>query len=172
MKTLVVYESRYGNTALIARAVADALRERGSAHLMPVDEVAATDLDGVDLLVVGGPTHAHGISAELSGWLKSLPVERVDGLPFATFDTRYHMAQFLTGSAARVALRRLKHLGATPIAAPESFFVIAGEGPLVDGENERAIAWARGLVEPVGALRPGALIPQHAAPGEHWQPHA
>src|SRR5687768_7425824 len=70
MKSLVVYESRFGNTALIARAVADALRERGSAHMLPVDEVTAADLDGLDLLVVGGPTHAHGVSSEVGAWLK------------------------------------------------------------------------------------------------------
>jgi menaquinone-dependent protoporphyrinogen IX oxidase len=171
MKSLVVYESRFGNTALIARAVADALRERGAAHLLPVEEVTAADLDGLDLLVVGGPTHAHGISAEVGEWLETIAGEQLRGLPVAAFDTRFHMARLLTGSAALVTARRLKHLGARPVAPPESFFVAAGEGPLAEGENERAIAWARGLAEQVAAVRPGASIPQYAAAGEHWQPH-
>ena len=169
MKTLVIYESRFGNTAQIARAVADALRLRGSAHLLPVEEVTATDLDGIDLLVVGGPTHAHGISAALGGWLKRLPEERVRELPVAAFDTRYHQARFLTGSAALVAMRRLQRLGAKPIAPPESFFIAAGEGPLAAGEMERAAIWARDLADQVATLRPNAAIPQHAAMGEHWQ---
>jgi flavodoxin len=172
MKTLVVYESRFGNTALIARAVADALREHGAAHLLPVEEVAADDLGGLDLLVVGGPTHAHGISSDVSDWLKGLPGEQLRDLPVAAFDTRYHMARLLAGSAARVIARRLRHLGASPIAEPESFYVTASEGPLADGENERAIAWARALAARVAAVRPGAIVPQYAAPGEHWQPHA
>jgi hypothetical protein len=171
MKALVVYESRYGNTALIARAVADALRERGSAHLLSVEDVAPPDLDGIDLLVVGGPTHAHGISSALGAWLKGVPVGQLRDLPFAAFDTRFQIARFLSGSAARVIARRLKHLGARSIAAPESFFVTDGEGPLAAGENERAVVWARALAEQVAAVRPGAVIPQHAAPGEHWQPH-
>ena len=99
MKTLVVYESRFGNTALIARAVADALREWGAAHLLAVDEVTAPDLAGLDLLVVGGPTHAHGPSPELGGWLKGLPAGRVMGLPVAAFDMRFPMAKFLTEEA-------------------------------------------------------------------------
>jgi flavodoxin len=171
MKTLVVYESRFGNTALIARAVADALRERGAAHLLPVDDVTATDLDGLDLLVVGGPTHAHGISAAISGWLRGIAREQLHDLPVAAFDTRFNKARFLTGSAALGIMRRLRHGGAKPIAAPESFFVTAGEGPLADGENERAITWAHGLTEQVAAVRPAAIIPQYAMTGEHWQPH-
>jgi NAD(P)H-dependent FMN reductase len=171
MKTLVIYESRFGNTALIARAVADALRERGAAHLLSVEDVAAHDLDGVDLLVVGGPTHAHGISSLLGAWLKRLPADQLRDLPVAAFDTRYRMARLLTGSAARVIARRLGHLGARAIIPPESFFIIEGEGPLAEGEGERAIAWARALAAQVDALRPAAITPQHAVPGEHWQPH-
>jgi flavodoxin len=171
MKSLVVYESRFGNTALIARAVADTLREHGAARLLAVEDVAATDLDGIDLLVVGGPTHAHGLSAALGAWLKGLPEAQLRALPVAAFDTRFRMPRLLTGSAARALARRLGRLGATTIAAPESFFVTEGEGPLADGEIERAIAWARGLAEHVGTGRPGAVVTAHAVPGEHWQPH-
>jgi flavodoxin len=171
MKSLVVYESRFGNTALIARAVADALREYGAAHLLAVEDTATTDLDGIDLLVVGGPTHAHGISAALGAWLKGLPETQLRALPVAAFDTRFHMPRLLTGSAARVIARRLDRLGASPIAEPESFFITEGEGPLADGEVVRAIAWARGLAAQVGTVRPGAFVPAHAVPGEHWQPH-
>ncbi len=134
--------------------------------------MTAPDLDGLDLLVVGGPTHAHGPSPELGGWIKGLMANGVMGLPVAAFDTRFLMAKFLNGSAAHVITRRLRHLGAVPITSPESFFVAAGEEPLADGENERAITWARQLVEQVAAVRPGAILPQYAAPGEHWQPHA
>lgn len=171
MKSLVVYESRYGNTALIARAIADTLRERGAAHLLSVEDVTTADLEGVDLLVVGGPTHAHGISAVLGAWLKRLPEGYLRDLPVAAFDTRFHMARFLTGSAARVITRRLQRLGAKPIAEPESFFIAEGEGPLAEGEVERAITWARGLGEPVGVPQHGATVPAHVTPGEHWQPH-
>ena len=171
MKSLVIFESRFGNTALIARAVADALRERGSSRLLAVEDATATDLEGIDLLAVGGPTHAHGISAALGAWLKRLPADLPRELPVATFDTRFRMARFLTGSAAGVIARRLRHLGARPIAPPQSFFVTESEGPLADGETERAIAWARGLAEHVVTVRPGVFVPPHLVPGEHWQPH-
>ena len=63
MKALVVYESMYGNTAEIGEAIAASLR----AHELEVDagpitRFAPSELAGFDLVVVGGPTHAHGMS--------------------------------------------------------------------------------------------------------------
>jgi flavodoxin len=166
MKSLVVYESRFGDTAQAAQAIASALHDGGPAYLRAVQDVVASDLDGIDLLVVGGPTHAHGVSAALGQWLAHLPEGAVRDLPFAAFDTRYRMSRLISGSAARVIARRLERAGATEVAPPESFFVLASEGPLAEGEIERATAWARGLAE-----RCSALHPTTGPAGEHWQPH-
>lgn len=164
MNSLIVYESRFGDTAQIARAIADTLRARGAAHLLAVDDVAVTDLDGIDLLVVGGPTHARGLSAALGSWLRRLPAGSLQELPVAAFDTRYHHARLFTGSAAHAIEGRLEHLGARPVAPPESFFVLASVGPLAAGETERAAIWARSLAERAVVLRPRVVA------GEHWQP--
>ena len=171
MKTLVVYDSRIGDTAQIAHVIADTLREFGAARLLAVEDVVATDLDELDFLVVGGPTHAHGISVTLARWLKGLPEEKLRHLRCAAFDTRYRMVRFLTGSAARLIERRLGRLGARPVAQPASFFVLGAEGPLAKGEIERAAFWARGFAERVAALRAEAPIAPRGIPGEHWQPH-
>ena len=174
MNTLVVYESRFGDTALIARVIADTLREHGAAHLLAVQDAVATDLDGRDLLVIGGPTYAHGISPVLGRWLKGLPAATLRELPVAAFDTRYRMARFLTGSAARVIERRLERLEARPIAPAASFFVLGSEGPLANGEVERAASWARELAERWAVARSRttqANAPRLVAAGEHWQPH-
>ena len=170
MKSLVVYESKFGDTAQVAGAIAEGLHDGGSVHLLAVQDVGAFDLDGIELLVVGGPTHAHGVSAALGQWLTSLPREVVRDLPFAAFDTRYRMARLLSGSAARAIARRLERAGATVVMEPESFFVLASQGPLADGEIERATAWARGLAERCASLRPALSAPATAASGEHWQP--
>ncbi len=169
MNSLVVYESRFGDTAQVARMIADTLREQGSAHLLAVGDVTANDLEGVDLLVVGGPTHAHGTSAALKRWLGQLADDALRDLPIAAFDTRYRIARILSGSAAKQIDRRLQRLGGRPIARPESFFVAAGEGPLVDGELDRAADWARGLA--VGAARYPTHASAHSTNVEHWQPH-
>ena len=120
-RALVVYESMFGNSEKVARAVAT-----GVGEVMPVDVVdvehAPTDLSGVDLVLAGGPTHAFSMSrtttrrdARTQGatqgsvdsgmreWLEALPDE--DGRWFAAFDTRVTKVRHLPGSAARSAAR-------------------------------------------------------------------
>jgi hypothetical protein len=160
MKALVVYESMFGNTASVARAVADGLADTFDVTLADVRDMPP--LAGTDLLVVGAPTHAFGMSrpatrtdavkqgvtragAEQTGireYLDSAP--QLAGLPVAAFDTKVKMVM-LPGSAARKALRRLQSLGGRPIVPAESFRVTGTTGPLLAGELERAQRWARGV---------------------------
>ena len=156
-RALVVYESMFGNTRRIAEAVADGLSTSATVDVVEVG--ASSSLDEVDLLVVGGPTHAFGLSRSstresaadqavggivstgigLREWLDALdnrhPTARV-----AAFDTRMKAA-LLSGSAARRALAKLRRLGFDPAARPESFAVTGMRGPLRDGEVDRARKW-------------------------------
>ncbi|MGZ8578690.1 MAG: flavodoxin family protein [Actinomycetota bacterium] len=168
MRIAVIYESIYGNTGTIAGAVADGLRAHGEVTLEPADERASTD---ADLLVLGAPTHAHGLptwmsrraieeaaeEAEKQGHpLESEPtpamrslldrLQAVGGASAACFDTRFDKSPLLTGSAAKTIAKKLGRLGYELIAPPESFFVVDSEGPLKDGELERARAWGGSLV--------------------------
>jgi len=162
-RAVVVYESMFGNTKAIAEAVADGV----GAHL-PTDTVevgrAPTAMpDDVELLVVGGPTHAFGMSRPatredatrqagghvisegigLREWLEQLP--RGDGrVAVAAFDTRVDHPR-VPGSAARKAEKRLHHLRYQIQVRAESFFVRGTPGPLVDGETERARRWGDAL---------------------------
>jgi hypothetical protein len=158
-RALVVYESMFGNSGQIARAVAD-----GVADLMTVEvaEVcsAPTDLAGVDLVVAGGPTHAFSMSRAstrrdargqgatkgsvetgLREWLTALPDEH--GRWFAAFDTRVTRVRRLPGSASHSAARASRRHGFTQALAPESFYVLDVDGPLADGELDRARSWGR-----------------------------
>jgi hypothetical protein len=166
MRAVVVYESIFGNTERVARAIAEGLRTRGDVEVLGVDQ-APERLDGVDLLVVGGPTHAWGMSrpqtradarqkhARAAGdapaggrglreWLAGL--ETRDGAA-AAFDTAVHTSWFPTGSAARAAVRPLEERGWGLVAPPEQFRVLDTEGPLLEGEVERARAWGVSLAE-------------------------
>jgi hypothetical protein len=106
--------------------------------------------DGLDLLVVGGPTHGYGTSARLRAWLGHL--ESASGINAAAFDTRYELARVLTGSAARVIDPGLRQRGFRLVRRPESFFVARrAEGPLLPGEEERAADWASGLAAELAA---------------------
>jgi flavodoxin len=155
MRAVVAYESWFGNTGALAEAVADEL----DATLVSVDETPPS-LDGVDLLVVGAPTHVHGLSSRFSrraaleqegeerepgqgahGWLAALPPG--EGRRAAVFDTRIDKPVVVVGSAARTLGRRLARKGFALVAPAESFFVRDSEGPLEDGELERAREWAR-----------------------------
>lgn len=173
MRALVVYESMFGNTEAVAKAVADSLSEVLPAEVVEVG-VAPTPLpDDVGLLVVGGPTHAFGMSrpatrksaadqAEgalvsarvgIREWLRELDLPRKPQA--ATFDTRVKK-RFLPGSAARGAARRLRRTGATLVLPPESFWVVGTPGPLQDGELDRARQWGARLA---AAVRSAATAP-------------
>lgn len=171
MRSLVVYESSFGNTQRIARTVADALAVDGEVDVVSVDD-ELPPLDEVDLLVVGAPTHVHGLSSRMSrkgaleqqgrrdgdvgigvrGWLEHLPPIELPRM--AVFDTRAHKSEFLVGSAAQGIARRLRRRGCTLAAEPESFFVEGTPGPLEDGELERADVWGRQLAS--GVMSPTA----------------
>jgi Flavodoxin domain len=164
MRSLVVYESSFGNTREIAEEIALALSAAGDTELVSVD-VAPPSLARVDLLVIGAPTHVHGLSSKRSregaqeqgangevgigvrGWIDELPLS---GRPrVAVFDTRVRKPELLTGSAAHSMVRRLRRRGYRMAAEPQSFFVGGTPGPLEHGELERAAKWAKELASEV-----------------------
>lgn len=147
MKSLIVYDSQFGNTKEVARSIAAVLGERGTVQLRAANEMQASDLTGIDLLVMGGPTQAHGLSPALQALFERLPLESLRGLPAAAFDTRLHLFRWLSGSAAGVLAERLAAAGCTLLLPTESFFVGGTEGPLEDGEPARATAWARQVLD-------------------------
>jgi hypothetical protein len=159
MRAVVAYESWFGNTGALAEVVADELRAEHDVTLVSVDDPPPS-LEGVDLVVVGAPTHVHGLSSKFSrraaleqkgeerepgrgarGWLAELPPG--EGRRAAAFDTRIDKPVVLVGSAGGTLARRLSRRGFALVAPAESFFVRDSEGPLGDGELARARAWAR-----------------------------
>jgi flavodoxin len=123
MRVLNVFDSAYGNTERIARAIGAALEPEGTVAVTRAADVRTTDLAVLDLLIVGGPTQRYRASPALAAWLERLGRRTLSGVPAAAFDTRYRMSAFLTGSAARVIALRLGRAGCRLVAAPESFFI-------------------------------------------------
>jgi flavodoxin I len=157
MTSLVVFESFFGNTEVVARAVAEALEAGGEARALRVSELEKHHLDGVQLLVVGSATRAFRPSPATQAWLKTLPPGKLDGVRVAAFDTRVDVAQvgnrFLTfmvrlfGYAAAPIEKALVRAGGE-VAGPAAGFIVEDkEGPLREGETDRARAWARGLLQ-------------------------
>ncbi|HEX9095205.1 MAG TPA: flavodoxin domain-containing protein [Candidatus Dormibacteraeota bacterium] len=147
MESLVVYDSQYGNTKQVAHAIADGLRPHGPVRLLALDKVLPHDLGTVDLLFVGGPTQAHGISARIRLFLDALEARSAKGTVAAAFDTRYRMPTLISGSAAKTIARRLQRAGLRIFAPPASFFVSRQGRELRQGEAERAQVWAKSVAD-------------------------
>lgn len=138
MTILVVYDSRFGNTRLVAEAAGRALEPTGDVHVCDVGTVTPDDLDSADLLLAGGPTHWFGMSSGMRRFCRALPDGR--GRRAAAFDTRYPSRH--AGSAARRIARDLERHGFTLAAPPESFLVTEGQPRLLPGEIDRVLEWA------------------------------
>jgi hypothetical protein len=168
MKALVVYESMYGNTAAVGEAIADSLRARGlEVEAALVSKIDPADTAEFELLVVGGPTHVHGMTSSrsrstaasdekntfpeptiepgLRTWVEQLPPAAGRRLAVA-FDTRLDKPVLLTGSAAKGIGRRLKRRGFRLVSEPESFLVSTANR-LLEGEVEHAADWGRKVAE-------------------------
>jgi flavodoxin len=168
MQAVVVYESMYGNTHVIAEAIGAGLKTVFDVSVIPVSQASPAVLAGADLVVVGGPTHAHGMSRAatrkaaveaadkpvsplkvepgalglgLRDWFESLGRYAVKA---AAFDTRIHGPAALTGRASKGVARLLRAHGFEAVAEPESFLVTK-QDQLEPQESARARQWAAKL---------------------------
>ncbi len=143
MRTLVVYDSMHGNTEKIAQAVGDVIG--GDTTVVHVSKVTSEQVKAVNLLVVGSPTHGGRATPPMQGFVKSLSAP-ASGTRAAAFDTRMASAWVkIFGFAANRMARELRSNGWDVIEPVEGFRVKKSEGPLVDGELQRAASWARAL---------------------------
>lgn len=169
MDVVVVYETHFGQTRAVALEVAEGARSAGAAVSVVTVDAASPDLvAGADLLVVGAPTHAEGMSRPRTrGWARPQTVgthgdvgdgvrEWLHGVPAsgagqraAAFDTRLPFA--MAGGAARGVARALRAHGFALAAEPEGFVVVDIDGPLQKGELARARSWGAALVRAAAA---------------------
>jgi flavodoxin len=157
MKSLVLYASRYGNTQIIAEAVASVLQTRGEVRLLTIEEAPTPMPAGIDLLVIGGPTEVHGLTQPVAHFFNQRAPGELRGLITAAFDTRLHGPRLVTGSAATRIAHQLRRAGAHLIVPEESFLVHnrGGESHVAEldpGERERAEEWTAVLADKVAAL--------------------
>lgn len=173
-EVLLVYESMFGNTEQVAHAIAEGMADHVVVDVTEVGSAPKTMADNVQLLVVGGPTHAFSMSrpntrqdavrqAQAAGRpMEVKPTgirEWLDGLArlpkstkTATFDTRVRKPR-VPGSAAKAAEKRLRKLGGRAVAPAESFWVGGTAGPLLRGEEERARRWGARLARELAGAR-------------------
>jgi hypothetical protein len=168
MRIVIVYESSYGNTHLIADAVAEGLRVGNDVEVVPVSEASQDLITVADLVVVGGPTHVHGMSRGKTRQAAAEAADKPDsrltldpdssgpGLRdwfvavrpvhtyAAAFDTRIDAPAVITGRASKGISRQLRHHGFREIIEPASFLVTK-DSHLAPGQQTDARQWGERL---------------------------
>jgi len=152
MKTLIVYDSMYGNTEKIARAIGDAIT--GDVRVLRASEAGPSDVKSIDFLIVGSPTQGFRATKPVQTFIEGIAKDALQNMKVVAFDTRMperdvgkglRFIMKIGGYAAPRIAEALKKKGGNLVVLPEGFLVKDKEGPLLEGELERASAWAKGI---------------------------
>lgn len=159
MKVLILYDSFFGNTEEIAQSISFELQQRHEVAMVKADAATLDRLQNLDLIFVGSPTRGFAPTEVLTAFLRQIPAHSMEGVKAAVFDTRIPLeelrpallrfAQKAAGYADKKIAALLKPSGAAVLMPTEGFLVGGMEGPLKNGERERAAAWAISAVEAV-----------------------
>ena len=134
-KAIVVYDSRFGNTEKVAKALTQGMKAQGvKVDSIHVDKADISKLSNYDLLAVGGPTHMRGISKPMKAFLEKLTSADIGARKAFVFDTK--VKAWWAGSAAKGIEKRLKKLKMSIVKPHSSAIVTGREGPLADGTEE------------------------------------
>ena len=157
MKVLIIYDSVFGNTEKIAQAIGNSLSSKENVETLRVNDVKPEQLIGLELLIVGSPTRVFKPIKAIMNFLNKIPLNVLKGVKVAAFDTRISTADVnsrllnilvkLFGYAAKPIAYKLEKKGGSLIIPPEGFFVKDSEGPLKDGELERAADWVKLIIK-------------------------
>ena len=163
MKTIVIYDSQFGNTAQIAERIGDGLRDAQQApeavEVIRVGDVHLSQVGEGDLVIVGSPTQKFNPTPAIRAFLKGIPGDRLLNVKVAAFDTRLSEGKMremsallgwmvrIFGYAAAPIAKQLERRGGTLVLPPQGFYVEDMEGPLLEGELERAAAWVEQIIE-------------------------
>lgn len=147
MKVLIVYFSKFGNTKMVAEAIRKTMEKGGDVRMVNSEMLEAGDFDNIGLVVMGSPTHKMNLPEAVRPVFEMLPKKILKGKLFATFDTSYEMPEWLKPfTAGKKLTQKLRKLGGKRVVPPEIFYVKAREGPLFEGEIERAGEWAISII--------------------------
>ena len=155
MKVFVIYDSVFGNTEKIAQTIGAALARDNDVQIKPVGEVEAGYEQGLEMLVVGSPTRSFRPTEAVTNFLKAMPKNLLKNTQVAAFDTRLALEtidssalRFIVdkgGYAAKTIAKELEKKGGYLLVPPEGFLVTGEQGPLKEGELERAAKWGETL---------------------------
>lgn len=159
MKTLIVYDSFFGCTEKIAQEIGATLTKHGFVSVVKAHQTTPEMLKEIDLLILGSPTRAFSPSPNTKAFLKRLQPDQLRGVRVAAFDTRIgdiekapkilKILVKIFGYAAEPMLKSLIKKGGIQAVTPGWFYVDDMEGPVKEGELERAARWAEEIAQVV-----------------------
>lgn len=158
MKFLVAYATQYGNTAKIADSISKSLSEHGSSSPKPISKISTSDLNDIDLLVIGSPTQGGQATKPTQQFIDDLPDDLLNHCDVAVFDTRFEISEQplplrllmkTIGYAAPKMAKSIEKKGGQLVSEPQGFIVTDREGPLKDSELALAKSWATSLAQTV-----------------------
>ena len=157
MKTLVAFDSYFGNTEQIGQSIANAFASTEFVEIKRCKEVQPDELQNYDLLILGSPTRGFRPTDNAVKLIKEIPKGSLKSCKIVTFDTRITLETINSklfrkvvhkgGYAAKPLAERLKKKGGQLLMEPEGFYVLDTEGPLKDGEIERAENWGKRILK-------------------------
>ncbi len=146
-KALVCYVSKFGNTKLVAEAIAKEIRGLGGIDVTVAElkRVRIEDLANYELILLGGPTHFGGPTRRVTKFIEDLSRRNVSGKSVAVFDT-YLDTDFEKSVKKMEEQIRSLVPGLRIIAPGLSIRVADIKGPIVEGELSKCKDFARRLV--------------------------
>lgn len=146
MKALIVYDSMYGNTEQIAKAIVEGLGKSAESRIVKAADAKPEDVSGINLLIIGSPTQGAKMTVPVQDFLNKLSSDNLKNVKTAAFDTRMtNKIIGLFGFAAPKIAKSLEEKGTGTVVPAEGFWVKGGKGPLKENEIARASKWGESL---------------------------
>lgn len=156
MKIMVVYDSFFGNTKQVAVAMGEVLKQSHDCNVLHVGQCSVDELEKSELIIIGSPTRGFEPTKPIVNLMKTIIGSSRITAAVATFDTRMDVKAvnnfvltFLEkrrGNAGTTFKKMAERTGRKLLVEPEGFIVLESEGPMKDGEIDRAGEWAKSLV--------------------------
>lgn len=142
MNVIILYDTKFGNTEAIAKAIGEGMKEVGFDDVLVQNGGKTThnELLESDIWIFGCPTHRGKTSSHFKRLLKWMSKDTIPDTYGFAFETRLEESE---GGAARIIQEVMEGAGIEIINEPESFIVLGKEGPIADGEERRAMTLGR-----------------------------
>jgi flavodoxin len=144
MKALVLYDSKYGNTKMVAEEVAKGASAKMETDVRHIEDAGTGEVEGYDIIAIGTPNHMGRPTGKTKKFVKNLKGQKLEKKTFGFFDTCLKGEE---GKATRKLASKLRDIAPGVMIAPELSILVGGmKGPIVDGEMPKCAEFVGGLI--------------------------